>query len=181
MSRFQRSLITFLLGCLIFIVVPLVAWGPDDVQGFTGNPARVGYLAVVLLLNAIAAIRVPEVGKGRSLEKSKVRRQHIAVILLQVLSILIVLTGPYCDRLDFATFVDQIVARFVGLGWYAVGFLVMHITEVHLGKQFSVEVAIQEGHRLVTDGPYRYIRHPRYAGIILFSIGISLVFRSEIG
>jgi protein-S-isoprenylcysteine O-methyltransferase Ste14 len=30
----------------------------------------------------------------------------------------------------------------------------------------------------VTDGLYQYLRHPRYLGILLFTIGISLVFRS---
>jgi protein-S-isoprenylcysteine O-methyltransferase Ste14 len=58
------------------------------------------------------------------------------------------------------------------------GFIGMHWAEATLDKQFSVEVTIQEGHRLVTDGPYRYLRHPRYLGIILFTTGISLVFRS---
>jgi protein-S-isoprenylcysteine O-methyltransferase Ste14 len=33
----------------------------------------------------------------------------------------------------------------------------------------------------VTDGPYRYLRHPRYFGIIVFAKGIALVFRSEVG
>jgi protein-S-isoprenylcysteine O-methyltransferase Ste14 len=54
----------------------------------------------------------------------------------------------------------------------------MHIAEASLGKQFSVEVAIQTGHSLVTDGLYRYLRHPRYLGIIVFMAGIALAFRS---
>jgi protein-S-isoprenylcysteine O-methyltransferase Ste14 len=37
---------------------------------------------------------------------------------------------------------------------------------------------VQNGHKLVTDGPYRYVRHPRYLGIIVFFVGISLVYRS---
>lgn len=32
--------------------------------------------------------------------------------------------------------------------------------EASLGKQFSVQVTIQEGHELVTQGPFRYLRHP---------------------
>ncbi|MCL4876976.1 MAG: hypothetical protein KJ064_09970 [Anaerolineae bacterium] len=31
---------------------------------------------------------------------------------------------------------------------------------------------------LVTDGPYRFLRHPRYLGIIMFNLGIALVYRS---
>jgi protein-S-isoprenylcysteine O-methyltransferase Ste14 len=54
----------------------------------------------------------------------------------------------------------------------------MHWAVACLDKQFSVQVTIQEDHRLVTDGPYRYLRHPRYAGVIMVFLGISLVFRS---
>ena len=54
----------------------------------------------------------------------------------------------------------------------------MHLSQVHLGRLFSVQVAIQEGHLLVTDGPYRHVRHPRYLGVLLFLPGIALVFRS---
>jgi protein-S-isoprenylcysteine O-methyltransferase Ste14 len=46
---------------------------------------------------------------------------------------------------------------------------------------YSADVTIQDQHRLVTDGPYRYIRHPRYVGAILLGFGAALVFRSWIG
>jgi protein-S-isoprenylcysteine O-methyltransferase Ste14 len=42
-------------------------------------------------------------------------------------------------------------------------------------------VTVQEGHRLITAGLYRYIRHPRYLGAICVAFGASLVFRSWAG
>ncbi|HYZ72935.1 MAG TPA: isoprenylcysteine carboxylmethyltransferase family protein [Chthoniobacterales bacterium] len=42
-------------------------------------------------------------------------------------------------------------------------------------------VAIQPDHQLKTDGLYRYIRHPSYAGLIASKIGLVLIFRSAIG
>jgi protein-S-isoprenylcysteine O-methyltransferase Ste14 len=50
-----------------------------------------------------------------------------------------------------------------------------------LGPQFSTEVTLQPHHRLVTAGPYRLLRHPRYLGIVLFALGIALTFRSGVG
>ena len=50
-----------------------------------------------------------------------------------------------------------------------------------LGRLYSPEVTIQKDHHLVTDGPYRLIRHPRYVGGIIQGIGLSLLFRSWIG
>jgi len=37
---------------------------------------------------------------------------------------------------------------------------------VHLGRFFTVNVAIQEGQRVIQDGPYRFVRHPSYSGSI---------------
>ena len=50
--------------------------------------------------------------------------------------------------------------------------------EVVSGKLFSVQMTIQENHKLVTDGPYRYVCHPRHLSIIVFNAGLSLIFRS---
>lgn len=46
---------------------------------------------------------------------------------------------------------------------------------------FTVNATIQEGHTLVTSGPFRYLRHPHYLGIVVFFAGISLVFRAGSG
>lgn len=177
-SRFFRFAITFLMGCFIFIVLPAFAWGLTNLDAFLANPARLGYVVLVLLMNAFAAYRIPEVGKTRENPTSSVPRQHLVVSLLKILSLSLVLVGPFCDRHDLGVLPDQQTVRWVGLTLYLIGFMAMHLAEAQLGRHFSVEVAVQRDHRLVTDGLYRHVRHPRYSGIIVFSFGISLVFRS---
>jgi protein-S-isoprenylcysteine O-methyltransferase len=43
-----------------------------------------------------------------------------------------------------------------------------------LGRLFTVNVAIREGHRLIDCGPYHYVRHPSYTAILLFHLGTAL-------
>jgi protein-S-isoprenylcysteine O-methyltransferase Ste14 len=50
-----------------------------------------------------------------------------------------------------------------------------------LGRRFTGLVAIQEGHRLKTNGLYRYLRHPSYTGALLYMAGYVLVFRCWLG
>ncbi|AEW98975.1 methyltransferase family protein [Streptantibioticus cattleyicolor] len=38
---------------------------------------------------------------------------------------------------------------------------------VALGRFFRGTVHIQQGHRVVTSGPYRWVRHPAYSGLLL--------------
>ena len=57
----------------------------------------------------------------------------------------------------------------------------MQAGEKYLAKQFSIEVTLQNDHQLIQSGPYKFIRHPRYLGILTFFVGISLTFRSLLG
>jgi protein-S-isoprenylcysteine O-methyltransferase len=44
-----------------------------------------------------------------------------------------------------------------------------------MGPMFQPRLVVQEDHRVVSDGPYRLIRHPSYAGPVLLFAGIGLV------
>jgi protein-S-isoprenylcysteine O-methyltransferase Ste14 len=50
-----------------------------------------------------------------------------------------------------------------------------------LGRRFSGLVAIQEEHKLVTDGIYSRIRNPSYLGLVVNMLGWALTFRSGVG
>jgi protein-S-isoprenylcysteine O-methyltransferase len=43
-----------------------------------------------------------------------------------------------------------------------------------LGRFFNFTVVIQEGHHVVSNGPYRLLRHPSYTGMLLTRLGIGL-------
>lgn len=45
---------------------------------------------------------------------------------------------------------------------------------VHLGRNWSGAVTVKEGHELIRTGPYRYVRHPIYTGILTGVIGTAI-------
>ena len=51
----------------------------------------------------------------------------------------------------------------------------------HLGRFFTVDVGIQQGHQVVEDGPYRFVRHPSYSGSMLALVGIALLTFNWLG
>jgi protein-S-isoprenylcysteine O-methyltransferase len=50
-----------------------------------------------------------------------------------------------------------------------------------LGQNYAGHVSAREGQDLVQSGPYRFLRHPAYAGYFLMALGISLGYSSLIG
>lgn len=50
-----------------------------------------------------------------------------------------------------------------------------------LGKYYSGHVSVVDGQSLVKSGPYRFIRHPAYAGYVLLALGITVGYSSLAG
>jgi protein-S-isoprenylcysteine O-methyltransferase Ste14 len=47
-----------------------------------------------------------------------------------------------------------------------------------LGRYFRTTVELEIGQKIIQKGPYKWIRHPSYSGIILFCIGYGLAVQS---
>jgi protein-S-isoprenylcysteine O-methyltransferase Ste14 len=45
-----------------------------------------------------------------------------------------------------------------------------------LGSAFRTSVQVEDGQHVVDTGPYRWIRHPSYTGILLISVGAGLSY-----
>jgi len=68
------------------------------------------------------------------------------------------------------------VAHFVGLSIFLFGGLYRLWAIRTLGRYYSHRVRTVYQHQMVVSGPYRFTRHPAYAGMIIANAGISLYF-----
>jgi len=182
---FLRLVTFFIATGLLYLGIPLLGWGLDDIIGYFSNAARMGYALLVGLFSLAVGLQAFSSTEGireRKGEAGKfVFRQRIVRIVL-VLSLYIALFFiPFFDRHAMGVFNDGSVARCLGVVLSALGFALVFWSGVALGRQYSADVTIQKEHHLISSGVYRIIRHPRYLGIIALSIGISCVFRSWIG
>ena len=71
--------------------------------------------------------------------------------------------------------------RYAGVVTFLAGLFLRWISIRALKQQFSIFVAIQENHQLVTTGIYSRIRHPIYLGAVLSLAGFVLVFPTLLG
>jgi protein-S-isoprenylcysteine O-methyltransferase Ste14 len=68
-----------------------------------------------------------------------------------------------------------------GLIFILLGLLVRVWTRLTIGRMYSGYLRVKIGHILITDGPYRVVRHPGYAGFVLMALGLAIGYCSVIG
>lgn len=62
--------------------------------------------------------------------------------------------------------------RWAGFGLGLIGLGLWTWTQAVLGKEYSPQLQLRRQHRLVTSGPYAWMRHPMYTA--MFGVGIAL-------
>jgi protein-S-isoprenylcysteine O-methyltransferase Ste14 len=67
-----------------------------------------------------------------------------------------------------------VAAQWTGVGLCLAGFTLAFWARAHLGRNWGMPMSLRQGHELVTSGPYAYVRHPIYSGIMLAMIGSAL-------
>jgi protein-S-isoprenylcysteine O-methyltransferase Ste14 len=73
-----------------------------------------------------------------------------------------------------ATHISPITAS-AGVAICGLGVAIAIWARVYLGRNWGMPMSLREGHELVTTGPYAFVRHPIYTGILLALIGSTLV------
>ena len=176
------------LGVIVsgmYIILALFGWGFDDLPGFFANPARLGYVTFMILGLFLSVLQAPAIPKGGIGEigaaNNTTHRQQMVWMIARPLIILVLIAMPYCDRGGLLTMPDVQALRLFGLAMLVCGSLFIIWTGIELGRQYSVYITLQKDHKLVTSGPYRFIRHPRYLGVMVVALGLSLLFRAWIG
>jgi protein-S-isoprenylcysteine O-methyltransferase Ste14 len=95
------------------------------------------------------------------------RRIPGGVIILAVVLLVRVLHGG-------SLVVDSPILGAIGAAIFASGIALAIWARVHLGRNWGMPMTQKAEPELVTSGPYRFIRHPIYSGLVLGILGTGL-------
>jgi|SRR5688500_13045016 protein-S-isoprenylcysteine O-methyltransferase len=102
-------------------------------------------------------------------DDATLRTLWITIVLAVSAGIVAAVRVPAAAMANYAGAIFWVGCALFGLGlmlrWYSI---------IYLGRFFTVNVAIHSGHEIIDTGPYRYIRHPSYAGAMLAFLGLAL-------
>lgn len=106
------------------------------------------------------------------------QREPMAVRVLAYwlpLSVAMLLLGPgrmFGHSLLHEQFVPHTTLVYsVGLALCVAGAALAIVSRAMLGRNWSATVELKAEHELVTRGPYRFVRHPIYTGLLLLFLG----------
>ena len=77
---------------------------------------------------------------------------------------------------SFADYLFNPALAWIGIFILAAFLWLFYQSHRQLGKNWSITLEIREEHRLVTDGLYRYVRHPMYSAFWLWAIAQGFIF-----
>lgn len=89
-----------------------------------------------------------------------------------------------CSRLALVVVAVAPDVPWSGFSWWAIPAVALFVAGITLrlvairalGALYTHHVLRRERHPIVTDGPYRLVRHPAYAGMLLANVGFVLYF-----
>ena len=62
----------------------------------------------------------------------------------------------------------------IGAAVNLAGLLFTVWARIHLGRNWSGTVTLKQDHELITSGPYAWVRHPIYTGLLLGFVGLAI-------
>ena len=134
--------------------------------------------AVILTAGiAMFVIRAPHGSRSHRLKvaRSYKSRREVVLLTLAWIGFLVPLIWAVSPALSFADYPLRLAPFLAGVAWLAAGLWFFRKSHVDLGTNWSVTLEVRENHRLVTQGIYRFVRHPMYAALFMYAIGQALV------
>jgi protein-S-isoprenylcysteine O-methyltransferase Ste14 len=169
-----RLALTTVAGTLAYLGLAVLGWG-----GFARFFSQPAFIALTIILFALSGAALFTRGNlSRGIREDRTNRWVIAAFGL--IGLLAAYLPASTDRKGIWT-IDGEAVRWLGVVLFGAGGALRIWPVFVLGERFSGFVAIQPGHRLVTDGVYGVIRHPSYLGLLVSSLGWGLAFRSSVG
>lgn len=128
--------------------------------------------AVFIIYWVVSSFRVKRDINRRAAWWAWTRVILLAVVISWVASVGKI--GQATHRIETLYHPTSAVLGVIGAILVVIGVAFAVWARVHLGRNWSPVPSIKEGHELVTSGPYRFVRHPIYTGMILAMIGSAL-------
>ncbi len=130
----------------------------------------------------ISIVRQAYTSRYRKLEifRGRTKPVDLALLALIGLGMLTPLVYVFSDVLEFADYPLPDWVGWLGAIFFAVAIWLLWRSHADLGRNWTPTLGLRDEHRLVTDGVYRFIRHPMYAAHLLWGVAQAMMLHNWI-
>ena len=114
-------------------------------------------------------------GKTKSNARAETYLESALKYILPLLIALLLLFVPFGAPLDLHWLPASAWLPWAGLVVEWCGLLLACWARLRLGRNWSGLVDLKHDHELIRSGPYAYVRHPIYSGLLLAVVGMVLI------
>jgi protein-S-isoprenylcysteine O-methyltransferase Ste14 len=134
----------------------------------------------VLIMRIVFTLTVRLAGERIMPDRAAVKREGVATFLVRVVGGFLVFGMLIAFAVQPAWLTALSIPLPVFLRWLGfllglAGLAVWIWAQIALGKDWSPQLQLREKHRLITTGLYARMRHPLYAGMIVWMSGLALL------
>lgn len=97
--------------------------------------------------------------------------QRIFFWLFVIIVVILSYTGTLSKYTGLPLYQKNLTVMVIADALSLIGIIVMLWARKTLGSNWSGSVVFKEQHELVIDGPYAFVRHPIYSGVLMLSLG----------
>ena len=138
------------------------------------------WIAKVMVLAAtvvMMAIRGPHGHRSRNVKiaKSYKTPRETSLLVVAWVGFFVPLIWIATPAFWFAEYPLRRGPLLAGAICFMIGLWLFYRSHADLGTNWSITLEVREGHRLITEGVYRGVRHPMYSALALYSVGQALV------
>jgi protein-S-isoprenylcysteine O-methyltransferase Ste14 len=133
--------------------------------------------AVILLASIVmVVIRAPHGQRSRAIPVERSRKGPLEILLLTIawVAFFLPLIWTLTPVFAFADYPLNPILLFTGALCLMLGLWLFYRSHADLGTNWSITLEVREKHQLVTHGVYRWIRHPMYSALLIYSLGQAL-------
>jgi protein-S-isoprenylcysteine O-methyltransferase Ste14 len=114
-------------------------------------------------------------GVKKNIRDSEWRRNAgIRILLIIVVAAVVVALLQVSSFWRFFGYQSSESVQAIGVILCGAGVAFAIVARRHLGRNWSGTPSMKEGHELITSGPYRFVRHPIYTGMLFAIFGSAL-------
>jgi protein-S-isoprenylcysteine O-methyltransferase Ste14 len=99
---------------------------------------------------------------------------RLITVSLMVIAILLLAGIISVCGLNTRILRDTFASQIIGDSIMLAGLVTAIWAHFSLGSNWSAAITFKEGHELIERGPYRFVRHPMYTGMLLMVLGTAI-------